>query len=274
SPLSFSYQSSGTAAVTFSAKATDDSGNVSNPSTATISFSAPCTPGGNMERVGWKATASKSSSNATEGLDKALDGKADTRWTSGAGQAAGMWFQLDMGYPRSFDQVTFDATGSGSDFPQAYKLYVSNDPATPGTPIAEGAGQAITTIKLPAAKTGQFIRIECGAASGSFFSIHEVNVQCATASGIRFPQAGSNSRRWFSIDADGRHVLYQIPSRGKITIEEISLSGESQRVLLDGVQEAGMHRLALTGGPRGSKLAFLKISYDGKSHLQKVIFLK
>lgn len=274
SPLTFNYQSSGTAAVTFSAKATDDSGNVSNPSTATISFSAPCTPGGAMERVGWKATASKSSANATEGPEMALDGKADTRWTSGAGQAAGMWFQVDMGYPRSFDQVTFDATGSGSDFPQSYKLYVSNDPAVPGTPVAEGAGQAITTIKLTGAKTAQFIRIECGAGSGSFFSIHEVNVQCATASGIRFPQAGAKAGHWFSIDADAGHVVYRIPGRGKITIEEYSLSGERQRVLLDEVQDAGTHRLALKADPRGSKLAFLKVDYDGKSHLQKVIYLK
>src|SRR5690606_9545681 len=35
SPLKFSWQSSGSEAVSFSAKATDDSGNVSNPSTAT-----------------------------------------------------------------------------------------------------------------------------------------------------------------------------------------------------------------------------------------------
>ena len=203
----------------------------------------------------------------------ALDGKLDTRWTSGAGQAPGLWFQLDMGYPRSFDQVTFDASGSGSDFPQAYKLYVSNDPAVPGTAVAEGVGQAITTVNLAGGKTGQFIRIECGASTGSFFSIHEVNVRCATSVGVQFPQVGSKSGHWFSIDADSRHALYQIPVRGKITIEEFSLNGEKQRVLLDGVQEAGMHRLPLMSGSRGSKLAILKFSYNGKSHMQKVIFL-
>lgn len=273
SPLKFSWQSSGSEAVSFSAKATDDSGNVSNPSTATISFSAPCTPGGNMDRVGWKATASASSSNAGEGTAMALDGKMDTRWTSGAAQAEGMWFQIDMGYPRSFDKVTFDATGSGSDFPQSYKVYVTNDPATPGTPVAQGAGQAITTVTFDAVKTAQYIRIESGAGTGSYFSIHEANVQCAAGPGIRIHE-GANTGHWFSIDPESKNFVYRIPSRGKITIEEYSLSGEKQRVLLDGVREAGLHRLALSADPRGSKLAFLKITYNGKSNLQKVIYLK
>jgi hypothetical protein len=271
SPLKFSWQSSGTEAVTFSAKATDDSGNVSGASTAKITFSPPCTPGSNMERVGWKATASKSSSNATEALEMALDGKLDTRWTSGTGQAPGMWFQLDMGYPRSFDKVTFDASGSGSDFPQGYKLYVSNDPAVPGTAVAEGAGAAITTVNLAGGKTGQFIRLETTASTGSYLSIHEVNVTCAVSTAIR-PRAGKGGH-WFAIDADSRHMQYHIPGRGRVTIEEFGLSGEKQRVLVDDVQEAGMHRLALKAGTRGSKLAFLRISYNGKSNLQKVIFL-
>jgi hypothetical protein len=274
SPLTFNYQSSGTAEVTFSAKATDNSGNVSNPTLSTIKFAAACTPGGNMERVGWKATASATSANATEGLAGALDGDLGTRWTSGAGQAPGMWFQLDMGYPRSFDQITLDASGSGSDFPKGYKLYASNDPATPGTAIATGVGESVTTIKLSETKRAQFIRVECTESNGSFFSIHEINVQCATPLGIRFPQVGSNPRSLIWMDAESGQVQYQMPNRGAITIEEYSLSGVKQRVLLNGIQEAGIHRLALTGHSSGSKLGFLKITYNGESQMMKVLFLK
>lgn len=272
SPLKFSYQSSGNAAVTFSAKATDDSGHVSNPTTATISFTPPCTPGSNMDRLGWTATASKSSSNATEMTSMALDGKLETRWTSGAGQAPGMWFQLDMGYPRSFDRVVFDATGSGSDFPQSYKLYVSNDPAVPGTAVAQGAGQAVTTITLDAPKGGQFIRLECAASTGSYLSIHEVNVRCADG-GIGIAPHGSNAESWFSIEAASRNAVYRIPARGKVTLEELSLNGETKRVIWEGVQDAGTHRLALKSDTRGAKVALFKISYNGKSQLQKVTFL-
>jgi endoglucanase len=274
SPLTYVYQSSGTAEVTFSAKATDDSGNVSNPTTSTVSFAAACTPGGNMERKGWKATASATSSNASEALANALDGETATRWTSGAGQAPGMWFQLDMGYPRSFDEITLDATGSGSDFPQAYKVYASNDPAVPGTAISTGAGAAITTIKLTEVKKAQFIRVECTASTGSFFSIHEINVKCATPAGIRFPQIGSNSKALIWIDSESGHVQYQMPKRGQITIEEYSLSGEKQRVLLNGIQEAGVHRLSMNGKARGSDMALLKISYNGESQMMKVVYLK
>ncbi|MEO7426107.1 MAG: glycoside hydrolase family 9 protein [Fibrobacteria bacterium] len=274
SPLSFNYQSTGTAEVTFSAKATDDSGNVSNPTSSTVSFAAACTIGGNMERKGWKATASASSSNAGEGATSALDGVLTTRWTSGAGQAPGMWFQLDMGYPRSFDQVTLDASSSGSDFPQGYKVYASNDPAVPGTALAEGAGEAVTTIKLSATQKAQFIRVECTKSTGSFFSINEINVRCAATSGIRLPKFGSNAGFSMWMDSESGHVQYQMPKQGVITIEEFSPSGVKEKVLFNGVQEAGVHRLALPADSRGSKLTFLKVSYDGKSHLQKMVYLK
>lgn len=274
SPLTFAYQSSGTSEVVFSAKATDDSGNVSNPIQSKVTFAAACTPGGNMARTGWKATASATSSNASEVLSNALDGDAATRWTSGAGQAPGMWFQLDMGYPRTFDKVTIDAAGSGSDFPQGYKLYASNDPAVPGTAIAEGDGQSITTIQLPERKRAQFIRLECTKSTGSYLSIHEINVQCAEPLGIRFPQVGSNPHSLIWIDSESGHIQYQMPRRGQITIEEFSLSGVKQRVLLSGVQEAGVHRLSMTANPGGSKLAFLKVSYNGESQMMKVVYLK
>jgi hypothetical protein len=274
SPLSFNYQSTGTADVTFSAKATDDSGNVSNPTTSAVSFAAACTVGGNMERKGWKATASASSSNAGEGTTSALDGVLTTRWTSGAGQAPGMWFQLDMGYPRSFDQITLDASSSGSDFPQGYKVYASNDPAVPGTALAEGAGEAVTTIKLNATQKAQFIRVECTKSTGSYFSINEINVRCAAASGIRVPKIGSNAGFSIWMDSESGNVQYQMPKQGVITIEEISLSGVTEKMLLHGVQEAGVHKLALPADSRGSKLTFLKVSYDGKSHLQKMVYLK
>ncbi len=273
SPLIYSYQSSGTADVTFSAKATDNSGNVSNPTTSTVSFAAACTPGQNMARTGWKATASHTSANAGEGTMSALDGDLATRWTSGAGQAPGMWFQLDMGYPRSFDQVVLDASGSGSDYPQSYKLYVSNSPTDPGTPIATGAGESITTIAMPEAQRSQFIRIECDAGNGSYFSIHEINVQCAPPVGIQFPRLGNSTGPLMWVDTESQIVRYQMPNRGRITIEEYSLTGVKQRVLLDGVQDAGMHQMDLTASPNGSKLALLKISYNGKSQMKKVIYL-
>jgi hypothetical protein len=225
-----------------------------------------------MDRLGWTATASKSSSNATEMTGMALDGKLETRWTSGAGQAPGMWFQLDMGYPRSFDRVVFDATGSGSDFPQSYKLYVSNDPAVPGTAVAQGTGQAVTTITLDAPKGGQFIRLECAASTGSFFSIHEVNVRCADG-GIGIAPHNPNAGTWFSIEAASRNAVYRIPVRGQVTIEEMSLNGETRRVLWDGVQEAGIHRLALKSDAQGAKVALFKVTYNGKSQLHKATFL-
>lgn len=57
-----------------------------------------------------------------------LDGNPATFWDSGARQAPGMWFEVDLGEPRLLDAVTFLSPGRG--YPTGYRVKVSADGQT------------------------------------------------------------------------------------------------------------------------------------------------
>jgi beta-glucosidase len=128
----------------------DDVGSVRAESSALTAAALP--------RAGWVATASSSSSTLTP--DKAIDGNAGTRWSSGVAQANGQWFQVDMVTPQTFVQLTLDATNSNNDYPRTYSVFVSNDGTNWGTAVATGSGTtALTTIVFPQ-QTARYVRIK------------------------------------------------------------------------------------------------------------------
>ncbi len=71
--------------------------------------------------VPWTAQASHNAADA--GL--AFDGDPDTVWDSQAGQAPGMWFQVDLGEVRVLDRVKVASPGRG--FPMGYRVKLSED---------------------------------------------------------------------------------------------------------------------------------------------------
>lgn len=127
-----------------------------------------------LPRTGWIATASSSAAGSSP--DKALDGNAGTRWTSGVPQATGQWFQVDMLTPQTFVQVTLDATGSNLDYARKYSVYVSNDGATWGAAIASGTGTtAVTTIQFPV-QTARYLRVVQTGTTTNWWSIYDFAV--------------------------------------------------------------------------------------------------
>ncbi|MBI5095388.1 MAG: HEAT repeat domain-containing protein, partial [Candidatus Hydrogenedentes bacterium] len=120
-------------------------------------------------------TASASDNDAEAKL--AIDGKVDTRWSSGAPQKPGQWFQLDLGWERSVSKITLDSTPSAGDYPRGYEVYVSKDSTDLGKPVAKGNGNGpITEIRF-ASKDGRYIRIvQAGTEAGLWWSIHEIRV--------------------------------------------------------------------------------------------------
>lgn len=108
---------------------------------------------------------------------KALDGDINTRWTTGRTQAPGMWFQLDMGSSASIGGIVLDASRSPTDTPVRYAVYVFDDPAEKGAPVAEGDGdKPVLDIRFDP-KPGRYVRIEQSGTSDSYYwSIHELRV--------------------------------------------------------------------------------------------------
>ncbi len=124
---------------------------------------------GAMDRHGWTATASNNSSTA----QAALDSNITTRWTSGASQAPGMYFIVDMKTVNTIHQIVLDASPSPGDSPIGYQVYLSNDSTSFTGPVAAGAGSPGMTLILFQDQAARYVKIVQTASQGNWWSIHE-----------------------------------------------------------------------------------------------------
>ncbi|MFC0527150.1 discoidin domain-containing protein [Phytohabitans kaempferiae] len=67
-----------------------------------------------------------------------LDGDAGTRWTTGTPMVAGQSITVDMRAVRSVGG--FSLLSTGSDHARGYRVYLSTDGVSWGTPVAVGVG--------------------------------------------------------------------------------------------------------------------------------------
>jgi mannan endo-1,4-beta-mannosidase len=80
-------------------------------------------------------------------------------WTSNKPQEPGQWFEIDMGARRTFSRLLVDPRARYGDYPRGYEVYVSNDGAAWGAPIARGKNDAsVLHITVPT-QTARYIKI-------------------------------------------------------------------------------------------------------------------
>jgi hypothetical protein len=129
-------------------------------------------------RKDWKLTASDKPADGA----LAVDGKADTRYSTGRFQVPGMWFQIELPQETEIVGLQLDSTKSANDYPRGYTVQLSSDGQAWAKPVATGKGSgAVTDIMFPATRT-KFIRItQTGEVKGNFWSIHELNIFTAKA---------------------------------------------------------------------------------------------
>ncbi len=132
--------------------------------------------GGSLERSGW--TLSASSSAAGSAPANVRDGNPGTVWTTGAAQANGQWFQIDLGSKATFNQIVLDTdknSGQEQDYPRGYTVQVSQNGST-WTTVATGQGlRKATPINFPAVGA-RYIRINQTGSAGNWWSIGELNI--------------------------------------------------------------------------------------------------
>ncbi|MDB4982750.1 MAG: bamB 2 [Myxococcales bacterium] len=127
-----------------------------------------------LPRTGWIASATASS--ATDVPSKALDGATNTRFTTGKAQAAtGQSFEVDLGAPQTFTQLTLNA-GNATDYPVGYQVFTSTDGATWGAAIAAGAGSGQLTVVPVPEQTKEFVKVALTAAGTKWWSVAEFNL--------------------------------------------------------------------------------------------------
>ncbi|NOX22654.1 MAG: cellulase family glycosylhydrolase [Actinobacteria bacterium] len=131
------------------------------------------TTSNSFDRTGW--TLSSSPSGTTANM---VDDDLSTRWTTNAPQANGQYVQVDFGAQVTFNNVVMDTqknTSSETDYPRNYTVAVS-DNGTSWTTVATETGTfKATTVNFPAA-SGRYLKITQTGASGSWWSIGELNV--------------------------------------------------------------------------------------------------
>ena len=104
----------------------------------------------------------------------AADGDASTRYSTGTGQAAGQYLQVDFYRAIPARQVVFDTGVSTGDYPRGYTVTTSTDGVTWSTAVASAAGTGqFTTVPLTGAPV-RYVGITLTTASGSWFSVADV----------------------------------------------------------------------------------------------------
>jgi hypothetical protein len=152
-----------------------------NTQLATATFTNVAVQAGGLtqlSRNGWVASASSTEPGGSP--QNALDGNLSTRWSSGADQASGQWFQVSLGSAQTFRQLVLDSTNSPNDYARSYAVYVSNNGTdwAQQSAVATGSGAgAVTTITLPAAVTASYVRVVLTGGNPSWWwSIDEFNL--------------------------------------------------------------------------------------------------
>jgi hypothetical protein len=128
-----------------------------------------------LSETGWTAS-SNTSSSAGDAPQNAIGGTAGPRFSSDADQAPGMWWQVNMGSPQTFDQLEMNSGGYAGDHANGYDVEVSND-GTKFTPVYFGSGTASPETATFSTQTAQYVRILLTASSAtSWWSMTSVTV--------------------------------------------------------------------------------------------------
>ena len=139
-----------------------------------VNCTAPVT-GSALSRTGWVASGSGTNPVYT------LDGNYGTRYTTGAPQVAGQYFEVDLSTtPQKFSELRMETPGSAMDYAGAYKVAVSTD-GTTWTTVATCTGASADEVVSFPTQTANYVEVVLtGPASpvsgGYWWSIDEFNL--------------------------------------------------------------------------------------------------
>ncbi len=126
-----------------------------------------------LDRSQWTATASLSASG--DPPSNAIDGNTSTRWSTGAAQTPGQWFEMDFGKMETFNRLLHDAGSSTGDYPRGYEVQVSNDGST-WTTVATGSGTGQAVLVQFPVQVARYLQIVQTGSAGNWWSIQELYV--------------------------------------------------------------------------------------------------
>ncbi|EEF58369.1 fibronectin type III domain-containing protein [Pedosphaera parvula] len=207
----------------FVVSSTNTAGESANSSEASVTL-------GKLNRAGWGAAAS--SSNVIDPPTNAIDGDIGTRWSTGAVQTPGQWFQVDMGTTNICNTIVMDCGSSLNDYPRGYQVVVSLDGTHWSSVVATGAGSAVMRVTFTA-QPARFIRVtQTGSASANWWSIAEFNaygvpgaLPAAPGAVAAIPGDGLVTLTWnSSFGATGYNVQQSTTSGGPYAVTATNIT--------------------------------------------------
>ena len=173
------------------------------------------TPETQLGETGWVAS-SNTNSSAADAPANAIDGNLSTRFSSDAVQAAGMYFQVNLGSSQTFNEIEMNSVNSAGDYARGYNVEVSSDGST-FTSVATGTGTSSPEIVTFADTTAQYIRVVLTAGgTTSWWSIDEFTVYTDSSGGGGGGGGGSGPPTGGSL---GSNVIVFTPSEPESSIQ-------------------------------------------------------
>jgi hypothetical protein len=135
---------------------------------------------GSCSSLNWNVSASSSGPN--DPPLNAIDGAPSSRWSAGAPQIPGQYFEVDFGGYVQLSQITLNTADSAGDYPRGYEVGVSTDSVDFSRIIAAATvdvqpANGTVTIDFPL-HSARYVRIFQTGSSGSWWSIHELSMDC------------------------------------------------------------------------------------------------
>lgn len=142
------------------------------PTTTTTSTTVPPTttttavPGSNcsavlngevLDRTGWVASTNAPSKGADVPAN-AVDGNFSTRFSTDEAQAAGLYFEVDMGSAQSFNELRMSVPNSANDYARGFDVQVSNDGSSWAT-VANCTGTSTPEVVGFSNQTARYVRV-------------------------------------------------------------------------------------------------------------------
>ncbi len=120
-----------------------------------------------LSRTSWVASTN-SASSGTDLPANALDGNLTTRFSTDQDQSPGLYFEVNMGTPQTFNELVMEVPNSANDYARDFVVEVSSDGAT-WHHIATCSGTGTTEVVSFPARTVQYVRVVLASPNTSYF---------------------------------------------------------------------------------------------------------
>ncbi len=120
-----------------------------------------------LSRKGWVAASNAPFSKA-DAPAHAIDGRLSTRFSTDEHQAPGLYFEVNLGSPQSFDELRMVDPYSPHDFARGYNVEVSSNGSS-WTTVASCAGIGTPEVVSFPAVTAQFVEVVLTASTGYYW---------------------------------------------------------------------------------------------------------